>query len=154
MYDSKQTHDYEFRCMEAIAMLSFHSKQDYHFAIRSYTRVNKVAFHSAIIVFIVMSYFLHAALLGSSVDISTHVIAFILNSIIAIVTFIMVREFHPARANATLYWQSSMRYNKQIKILELEIKKPELVRNNDICQQKRKNSVTTAFTAADRLMHQ
>lgn len=152
--NSELTSSHKTRCLEAIAILNFHRQQNHNRAVNAIARANKVANTTALLVFAVMTYFLHAALLGGNEDITTHILAFILNIVIALVTTIMIRELHPAKANGLLYWETSIEYERQAKILERELNKSGPLQNVDICQQTRKASVASALSIADSLFQQ
>ena len=106
--------------LEEIALLTFHSKQDFRLAMRSYARVNKTASYSGFIVFVVMSYFLHGALLTGHAENSAHLLALIVNIALTLITYKLIREFHPMRMTGAKYWQSCDERKKQIQKLNLE----------------------------------
>ena len=110
----------ELSRLEQIALLTFHCKQDLKFAMRSYARVNKVATIAGVIVFIVMSSFLHSALFTGGADISAHLLAFVVNTTLAIIVCKLIIEFHPLRITGAKYWHSCDERKKQIKKLEQE----------------------------------
>jgi hypothetical protein len=143
--------NHETRYQEAISILKHHRKQNLNIATRSYDRINKAATHVAIVVFIMMSYFLHSALLGGSADTTTHIFALFLSSVVTLVAYLMIREFHPLRAIGAQYWQASNEYKRQIKTLEKEMEIEEPSINHDAFFQKRKVLVASALTTADSL---
>lgn len=110
--------EHEQNRSEQMALLKFRSKQDFKLAMRSYARVSKTAAYSGFIVFVVMSYFLHGALLTGSADNSAHLLALVVNIALTFVAYKLIHEFHPLRVTGAKYWQSCDQHKQQIKKLE------------------------------------
>ena len=106
--------------MLKIARLKSRSQQEFKLVLQSLDSVNKFSAYAALIVFSITSYFYHVVFLTANTGNSAHLLALATNTIIALIVYHLIKEFHPLRVSAIKYWQLCNKHKKQIKKLEQE----------------------------------
>lgn len=106
--------------MIKIARLKSRSQQEFKLALQSLDSVNKFSAYVALILFAITSYLYHAVLLTTNSGNSAHLLALATNTVIALIVYHLIKEFHPLRVSAIKYWQLCNKHKKQIRKLERE----------------------------------
>lgn len=99
---------------QKIKRLEKQRMRDLNLAMRSYARVTRIASYASFIVFVVMSYAMHSALITSETNVAAHFLAFVVNLAIAFITYKLVRELHPLRRLGAAHWNASNKIKYQI----------------------------------------